>query len=212
VVNNIPVTFADATPDFAQDVVVTADDGFIFGAGATVKLNGITLPVVARAGDGSTITVRNYPGGPNTGALTVSTAIAPTAPLFPLILPTDDAMTLGQMVLAAPAGTLVVADTGTYESTIFGFPTRLYTVTLAAPATVDVTVTYAGAHDLGLYILDAGGDIVDFADSFGSSGGGGGNGQPEIVNNVALAAGTYRFAMLTFGPGPVNYTMSIHTD
>ena len=212
VVTSVPVTFGDATPDFGQDVVVTADDGFIFGAGTTVKLNGITLPVVARAGDGSTITVRNYPGGPNTGPLTVTTAIAPTAPLFPLILPTDDNITLGQMVLAGSGGTLVVADTGTYESTVFGFPTRLYTTTLAAPATVDVTVTYTGAHDLGLYILDEAGDIVDAADSFGSSGGGGGNGQPEIVNNVALPAGTYRFAMLTFGPGPANYTMSIHTD
>jgi hypothetical protein len=180
VVTSVPVTFADATPDFAQDVVVTADDGFIFGAGATVQLNGITLPVVARAGDGSTITVRNYPGGPNTGPLTVTSAIAPTAPLFPLIVPTDDAMTLGQMVLAAPAGTLVVADTGAFESTVFDFPARVYTVTLAAPAVVDLTVTYADAHDLGLYVLNASGGVVGFADSFGDTGGGGGNGQPEI--------------------------------
>lgn len=208
----LPVTFSTSTPLFAQEVIVTADDGFAFSAGATVNLGGVTLPVVSRAADGTSITIRNLPGGPRKGPLTVTSAIAPRASSTPLVLLTDDSLTLGPMVLAAPGATLIVPDTGVFESTTFGNPSRLYTTTLGTAQVIQATVTWAGAFDLGLYILDASGAIVAYADDYGATGGGGGNGQPERSGPVALPAGTYTFAMLQFGGAPTGYTMSILTQ
>jgi hypothetical protein len=212
VVSVMPVSYSTATPTFAQNVVITGDAGFRFSPTAQIVLAGKNLPVVARAGDGTTVTVKNLPGGPGAGLLTINGAVAPSAPAFSLTLPSDDPLTLGQMVLAAPGGILVVPDTSVMQSSTLGFPSRVYTTTLASAAVVEVTVTYATAADLGLYILDAGGNILGAADSFGSSGGGGGNGQPELSGPVVLPAGTYTFAMLTFGPPPATYTMSILTQ
>jgi hypothetical protein len=213
VVSVMPVTYSTATPTFQQDVVITGDDGFTFSPTAQVVLGGLNLPVVARAGDGTSITVRNLPGGPGGGVPTIEGAVSPSAPAFVLTIPADDSLTsLGQMVLAAPGNTLVVPDTGLMQSSTFGYPSRVYTTTLAAPAIIEVTVTYSGAFDLGLYIFDSNGDIVGAADDYGSSGGAGGNGEPEESGPVALPAGTYTFTMLRFGAAPPNFTMSILTQ
>jgi len=211
-VSTMLVSYSTATPTFQQDVVVTGDAGFTFSPTAQLVLGGKNLPVVARAVGGTSITVRNLPGGPGAGIPTVVGAVSPSAPAFALTIPADDPLTLGQMVLEGSGRTLVVPDTGVMQSSTFGYPSRVYTTTVASTTTVDVTVTWAGNFDLGLYIIDATGSIIGAADSFGSTGGGGGNGQPETSGPVVLAPGTYTFAMLRFGASPPNYTMSILTQ
>ena len=226
VVPNVPATFSTLTPSAGTPVVMTADPGFFFDPSTvSISFAGADALITNVSTDSTMVTFIAPPGitgrpdvsgvvvGPFTLTLATSQLIAAGASPFD---PADNPSTAAALTLPSSGNSTTFYEPGVFPGSAFadfgGFPARFYTVTLSGSTTFDVTLTWTNGDDLGLYIWDAVdcgpgtcdfGTAIDGVDNLG----GGSGGQPE-TGTVTLAAGTYRFALVTFdaavGPGVVS--------
>ncbi len=223
---SFPGTFSNAAPAVNELVVITAPAGFTFTPEAGVVLGTDTAIVVAVAADGSTLSFIAPPAA--TGTPDISGLALDYLPGLPLSLPattevtvastftplsgTDAPGTAPALTIPADGETIAIIDGGTYDyaAPIFGgafgnFPARLYTLDVAAGQDITVTLAWATADDLGIYWFAADGttEPAELASADGLT-------APESVTNT-FAAGSYRLAIVNFGPGNPAY-FSIRLD
>jgi hypothetical protein len=214
VVSNFVATISDATPAFNTPAVLTAGAGFKFLPGATVTVNGIDAPVVARAADSSSISFLLYPVGGAAAAPVVNGVAFSTLTALSLTLPAtvtvtapssgftgaDDFATAPVLTIPPSGQTNIYVDEGTMYpiaacNNDLGGDCRAYQFTLGATTTFHITITWQGTTDIGGYFYDSGGNVVDGCDGLGNDT----DGQPESCD-ITLPADTYTLVLDDFGP------------
>ena len=184
VIDTLDVTFSNAAPAIGEAVTMTAPAGFTFTTTATPPApnSGVsfgTRVAIIQARTATTITFIPLPG--STGVATVTGVIPTAAPMFSLILPTDDAITVPDIIPlrftddpetapAIPAPTAngqstVLFEAGAYNghAPILGgafgeFNARFYQVTVPAAVTsVTVTLEWPSGQDMGAYWFETDG-------------------------------------------------------
>ena len=222
VIDTLNVTFSDATPGIGEAVTVTAPAGFTFTTAATPPAtnSGVTFGTrvaIVSARTATTITFVPLPG--SSGVATITGVIPTAAPMFSLTLPTDDAITVPDIIplrftdapATAPAIPAPTAngqsfdlfEAGAYNghAPIFGgafgeFAARWYKVTVPAGVTsVTVTLDWPTGQDLGAYWFETDG-IGEPAEGVPADNGGDGA-HPEVSTSLLLPR-TYLLAVVNF--------------
>jgi hypothetical protein len=210
--DSLAATFSSATPALGDTVTLTTAAPFVLGTTATVRAGGQAGIIVSQ--DAASIKFVPLPGGP-AGPVTVTGVGLSYASALSLNLPSRASFTTpagraGTGALAtAPAFTLpatgastLFVDEGTTAAvpqctgSALGSPCRVYKITLAAPRSFDVSATWGGTQDMGIYILTSAGNLTTAPgacdDKFG-----GAAGQPETCT-ITLGAGTFYLAAVNF--------------
>lgn len=166
-IDSLDAAFTTTTPTSGQPIVMTAA-GFSFQPTAAVTVAGAPAIINARAVDGSSITFQVVPG--TIGAVVVDSAFLTTLPQFPLSLAARDTIVAGPVSALAGTGSTTTApntdapaapglgaaifDAATFTAPDItgdgGVAAQYYKLTLAAPATLHITI----ASDNGVPDLD----------------------------------------------------------
>ncbi len=218
------VSFSSTTPA-ANEVVTMSATGFKFLAhppttcGCQDSLLRVTFAaggdaiVVGVSADSSTVSFLPVPG--SSGEITVNAAalaFLPSVPV-PVTVPagtftappafvgTNDPATAPLITIPASGQTDTIFDAGSFGAAVCGgntgAPCQLYKFTLPAATVLSATLTYPGEADMGLYVMNAAG-TTNAGQQCDAAGRGAGN-QPETCD-LTLAAGTYLFGVVNFGP------------
>jgi hypothetical protein len=224
VIDSVPSTVSDATPDVGQPVTLNAGGGFTFSPSSQVVVGADTATTSAVAGDGSSITFFPTPG--IAGAMTVtdvgiagfaiplpSTAgtLTPNVTVVPIpgtgapgsapILQVPDAgITRGFVDKADAPG---YADCGDPNGNI-GLPCQIYKFVVPALDTLTFTATWGNQSDVGIYFLESDAATSPAFDTFDCDAHGNtvndpAGPQPETCTYI-IPAGTYFLAVVGFGP------------
>ena len=213
VVDSLPATLSNATPDGEPVTLTSTDPNFTFDAGSAVLVGttpGITTGV---APDGSSITFEIAPG--TTGTLNVNGVIVGG---FPILLPTTaGTITVGPSAPAPKAGTddpataptiptpgagqtTGVLDDGLqrgYDCGDIGVPCQVYKFEVPADGSYDFTGTWEASSDVGIYFLEADG-VTQAGTADCDAHANGADAQPETCTQE-FVAGTYYVAYVPFG-------------
>ncbi len=221
-------TLSTASPNIIDEFTLTAEAGLQFTP-ATLLVDPVSgAPVAVTksvSGDGTTASFQVFPefeGGPFE-----ITAVIPTyAPTLQVTIPSTVELTPTGAVGTALPGTNDIAtapvlnplnghsvsgvvDAGVFTGDYFGFPANYYRLDVTETSLVDVTMTWSGGEDLGLYYVDAeGNDLGIIADDHGS----GAAASPEEHAEFELEAGTYYLVVVQFPgatPDPTAFALSI---
>lgn len=226
---NAPIVLAPAAPNVNDLVTVTAA-GFKFHPNAGVVFGGFPQLVTAVAADSSSVTFRATNAG--SGLLTLQNIAVGYLPGVPATFLSATSETFGPGITAltgtdaiatAPVAplnfnpTLVsqLNDVGTFNASAectggpSGAPCRIYAVTTAG-ADFDVTATWTGGQDLGVYFTDL--SNADVFPGFACDAhGGGATASPETCT-VSLTAGTYYMHVANFsGTSPASFTVALQS-
>lgn len=206
-IRDFPATISPTNPQWGETVTITAGAGFTF---APIPV--VTWPEGAARVVGSTATtIRVVPHWGSAGAPTITGVIAAKYQLSPLtliaVLPEPFAV---QAVAGNLPGTstlatapLVVAP-GFINAGVFGGstdcrvspPCQLYKLNVEANGFKTFTITWSNTDDLGLYFLNAAGELLSYftCDRFGI----GATSQPETCT-IPVVAGTMYLELDDFG-------------
>ncbi|MFN8650785.1 MAG: hypothetical protein U0133_02635 [Gemmatimonadales bacterium] len=210
--DSLTATFSSAAPALGDTVTLTTAAPFAFADTATVTVGGSDVILVSQ----TPTAIRFIPApGSGAGPVTVNGVGLSYATTLSLSLPTQASFTApaalaGTGALAtAPALTIpatgasrVQFDAGATAAVpecineLDGHPCRVYKVTLAAGRTFDMSATWGGEQDLGLYFLTSGGALTT-APGFCDAAGDGSQGQPEACR-ITLGAGTFYLVVANF--------------
>ena len=222
-------TVSNAAPALGEPVVITLEPGLTFGQHLDiVDASGNSIAVaIDRAADGTSGTFIFVPGAPsdfrlvdvapayNTDlSLTVPSSVQVTAGTTGSGLPGTDAFatapTLRPLTLSGASG---VIDEGlTYPTPsggAGGIGAKFYKFIVEETGVYDFTLDWGTTADLGLYIYDENGVIIDvIADALG----GGAAGHPEHGDEIELQAGTYFLGVVKYGanPAPPYFRIDVH--
>lgn len=210
---SVTATFSDAAPAVGDTVTVTTAAPFSFRSDATVSNGGVGSILVSRTA--TSIRFIPIPSATPVSA-TVNGVTLAYAPSLSLNLPTEPAFTTpaaqtGTNALAtAPAFAIpatgasrLFLDVGATSSVpqcvsaaLGSHPCRVYKITLAAPRTFDMSATWNGTQDMGVYFLNSAGTLT-FAPGACDDKGEGLGGQPESCS-ISLGAGTFYLMLINF--------------
>lgn len=210
--DSLAATFSNAAPALGDTVTLTTAAPFAFADTATVTVGGGDVILVSQTP--TAIRFIPAPGG-GAGPVTVSGVGLSYASTLSLSLPTRASFTApaalaGTGSLAtAPALTIpasgasrILFDAGATAAvdeclnSALEAACRVYRITLAAGRTFDMSATWGGEQDFGLYFLNSAGTLTtapgacdDFPD--------GASGQPEECS-ITLGAGTWYLIAVNF--------------
>jgi hypothetical protein len=208
------VSFSTTTPAPLQVVAMSAT-GFKFSPdSAKVSFaGGGDAIIVGVSADSSTVSFLPVPG--SSGDITIGGAalsFLPSVPLAitlpgatftapPAFVGTGDPAAAPLVTIPASGQTDTIFDAGSFGAAVCGgntgAPCQLYKFTLPAATVLHATLTYPGEADMGLYVMNAAGS-ANAGQQCDAAGRGDGN-QPETCD-LTLAAGTYLFGVVNFGP------------
>ncbi len=216
VVDGFPATLSNATPALTEPVTLTrSDPAFAFDPAAVPAVGGASNQLdVSVAGDGSSITFTPRPGA--TGNVSVDgvviagftldlPSLAPnlTVPALTPIAGTGDPATAPALpVPAAPGQSTLTWDDAVFTAADItgdgGVGAQYYTITLAAPATLTISISSDdGAPDLdGVICNDTSCSVPNFALASAAH---------DESAAVALAAGTHILAIVNFDGGATDF-------
>jgi hypothetical protein len=223
-----PTTVSNATPDIGVPITVTLGGNIRFIKTSRVFIGGVEGGLSNISADSSSATA--MPLAYSTGLVTYKNVVLGTVPTVPLNLVGDKSVTVGSVyagptdpnattvagasTLTVPSnGTLVVSDGGTLttpcSSQGFGSGAVCRYFKIVVPAetvTGRIVWTAAASADLGVYTLNAAGTsaATEIADEGGPADGMTGDVGPGT--SPKLAAGTFIFAVASFGPPPASLT------
>lgn len=208
--DSLTATLSSAAPALGDTVTVTTAAPFTFADDATVTVGGADVILVSQ-----TPTAIRFIPAPDAGdGVTVSGVGLSYASTLSLDLPvkggftgpaglagTGALATAPALTIPANGATRVLFDAGktsgvTQCDDALGFPCRVYKITLAAGRTFDMSATWAGDQDFGLYFLTSGGALTT-APGFCDAAGEGSQGQPEECS-ITLGAGTFYMIAANF--------------
>jgi hypothetical protein len=214
---------SNAAPSIGEVVTITAEAGLTFTElSQLVSTSGTVGYQVGLSPDGTTLSVVMVPGF--SGDYTITNVIPAYAPTLQVDLPSETAITTAATVGAGIAGTdaletaptlrpldangtgvVDVGDTYGFDvSADFGAPAgtyfaRMYKLEVLEDGSYDITLDFDSADDLGAYLADEGGALLEaLADNLGGGG-------SEFVEDHHIAPGTYYVAIVTFGGPPTPY-------
>jgi hypothetical protein len=216
VVDSIPATLSSTTPALGEEITLTRTNAaFSFNPDAGVTVGG-PATVTSVAGDGSSISFVPQPG--STGNVIVEGV---TIAEFSLSLPakqpgitvppatplagTESPATAPAITVPAPGGTTRLFDDATFTAPDItadgGVAAQYYKITLAAPATLTISISSGdAAPDLdGVICLDgtcADPDQQDFSIASAAH---------DESAAVALPAGTHILAVVNFDGAPTDF-------
>ena len=220
----ITVAFSNATPAANEPVIVTAP-GFIFQEGATVIFGGVdTAITLARAEDGSSLTILPVPGSTGTAVIdSVSVAFLPDVRTS---LPTTTEIAVAaatptpgtESTASAPAIPFPAAigeSVSFFEAGVFtaadvtgdgGVGAQYYTFTVPADGDYRFVTNWGGTSDIDAIVCtDASCDLAAGSATFAGSG----LDHPED-GTLSLTAGTHFLAVVLFaGSAPTTFSVTI---
>ena len=148
-----------ARPDLLQPVTLTAPAGFTFTQDAVVIIGGTEAVVNSVAGDGSSINLIPIPGSAGVAAVdgvtptgttnivTMNTVQTVTVPPIVPLEGTEAPETAPSLTVPGSGSSFVLNDAGSFDGNptdcCFGFHPRIYKLEIAAPVTLDFTLTPA---------------------------------------------------------------------
>jgi pre-peptidase len=210
--DSVAATFSNAAPALGDTVTLTTAAPFVFGPAATVTAGGSDAIMVSHSA--TTLKFVPFPGGA-AGPVTVNGVGLTYASTLSLSLPSTASFTVpagltGTGSLAtAPAFTIpaagstklfidegITAAVPQCTNSALGSPCRVYKITLAAGRSFDMTATWGGEQDMGIYFLNSAGTLT-FTPGACDDKGDGAAGQPESCT-ITLAAGTFYMVAVNF--------------
>jgi Bacterial pre-peptidase C-terminal domain len=226
-----PATLTDSTPSPGQAVTMRPGAGFKFTPTSAVQLGPTFSNALLVNQDSTQITFVPIPAIGRFKPV-VTNVIATATPSVRFTLPgavylnspheaANDPATAPFITIPTTGNTLVFKDYG--GNAFFdagpcvddlGGPCRWYRFTLPAAASFQVSATWQGTTDLGIYFYDSGLNLIS---PFGcDSKGAGATGQPEVCT-VTKPAGTYYLVVDTFSAfyaspnnvNPTNFTLTL---
>jgi hypothetical protein len=208
--DSIAVTFSDDSPAPGDTVTITTATPFQLRPNATVDAGGTRAILLSQAGN--TLQVVPIPGSA-AGPITVNSVALEYATTLNLSLPSttsftppagftgaDALATAPTITIPAAGSTSLFVDVGTMEAVAEcdddnGAPCRAYKLTLATARTFNVSATWEGTSDLGLYFYNSAGTLLGgFCDGHGNTDAG----QPEACTKT-LGPGTFYVTVVDFG-------------
>lgn len=211
VITQFPATLNTQFPVPGQTVTITAGAGFQFSANSAVLLGPTLKTAIIVSQNTSSITFVPVPDI-GKGKPVVTRVVATATPNVSFTLPAAIYLTSPKDMAGEPStapfitipttgNTVVFKDYGVFFHSFceddLGGPCRWYRFTLPAAASFQVTATWQGTTDLGIYFYDAGLNVIS---PFGCDSKGAGAapaGQPETCT-VTKPAGDYFLVVDTF--------------
>jgi hypothetical protein len=223
-----PTTVSNTGPDIGVPITVTLAGNIRFRSDSRVFIGGVEAGLSNISADSSSGTV--MPLAYSTGTVTYKSVVLGTVPTVPLNLTGDQSVTVTSVyagpvdpnatavatatTLTVPSnGTLIVSDGGALTTSCSsqgfggGSVCRYYKIVVPAETvTGRIVWTAAATVDLGVYTLNAGGTsaATEIADEGGPVDGVTGDVGPGT--SPKLAAGTFIFAVASFGAPPPELT------
>ncbi|HSB55881.1 MAG TPA: hypothetical protein VLD58_16075 [Gemmatimonadales bacterium] len=210
--DSLAATFSNAAPALGDTVTLTTAAPFVFGPAASVTAGGLSALIVSQ--DAASIRFIPFPGGAP-GPVTVNGVGLNYATSLSLNLPSRASFTapagLAGTGSLATAPAFTIPPTGTSKlfldegataavpectGSALGSPCRVYKITLAAARSFDMTATWEGTSDIGVYILTSAGNLTTAPGACDDKGSGAA-GQPESCT-ITLGAGTFYLAAFNF--------------
>lgn len=219
-------TVTGVPADITVPVTITAPAGLKFGHDARVTDGTNTVAyIVGFNADSTAINVLPVPGADGED-VTFEGVIPAYSPTLSLTLASTADLSVGAAVGPGFTGVDALATAPELHNIEAGggildvgssFPNdvRYYKMVLQNDALLDVTLTYDGGKDLGVYLFDeAGVEIAALADAHGDDAGtfGGAPSSPESGTENEVPAGTYYVGIVLFDYGPATQTLPTYFD